>query len=1335
MISSVSGTENYFPTEEMNALFDLYESAHGSSWIWYMPYIHFGYPWNFTDFTDGSLNPCINPQPWQGIQCSEDKLAYQVQNLSLSGRNLRGVLQSSIGKLTQLLNLDLSSNELEGSIPSSIGNLVLIKNLNLYSNQLNGSIPSSIGNLNQMENLALYNNNLTGSIPSSIGNLVQMENLALYGNKLSGSIPSSIGNLTQMEFLLLDTNQLTGSIPSSIGNLVQMENLALYDNNLSGSIPSSIGNLTQMEFLAIDTNQLTGSIPSSIGNLVQMEYLTLNTNQLTGSITRKIGNLKSISFMHIFGNNLIGSIPVEILNATSLQILDISSNILSGNINSNWSALNRLQQAFFQNNKFDGSISINLPPLLTTIDFSNNKLTGTIPFHIFQSHNLQSFAAVENCFSGSISEVICNCKSLQVLALDGLSAASNCPKQMNNFNSYFNLLSSQRDPSVVHGSIPRCLYLMMPNLTTLHLAGNGLTGTISGSLNNSYISESVLSDVSLSHNHLTGTIPIEWQLRSWQSALDLSSNFFNGILSDDFPLISNYQNLSLDLNQLSGKVPKNLLKALNINILAGSIFYCGVDTQNYLPINDPNWSNYQCGSNNFDASIYLWLVLFSISMIVFLIVFKCEAIMICNCNNLNTITIKNFTTYCSEIKRNLIMWFKYFYDQKQSLDDLLSSEVKDDLLTLYDNLQLFGLKLNQIRRIMVILTVYLSVVMMVVYYILTDYYGSYKVQYGWTVSAGYLRGETAALIMMIFLIIFMIIYLSLWYKFSDYIIIGSYKKNGLSNTTSSSFLKYKYFTCSYYYSTMIMWIRSNYVLYLIINTIITIAINGAYVYGSVHLGESTLIIVALIVTIAKIIWRKVVLYLLFPFEKISFKFFVAFFLNNIIIPSLVTAFIKYDCFYYVIFSPPQIETSFQYSVCEEYLVLINENSFTCISYGFSIGSTLFTPKFQYSYQCSASLLNNYAYVYVFDLIIRGFIYPFIIMIAYSFSGNSYDEMNMIMKVMIPKTLKPLNNHLNYSKQTNRIESIASNGNNSLCQPKKEDFGVASHNNNDDRLKNTSFQKSISKSYSTVIDVDEFVLGLTSSITILMTYGAIFPPIAPVALIGIYSESYFLQMKIGRFVTEITKLIINAQTNTSFYITTAASIITQNNNIDNNNNNNNKNNNNNNKNNNDLHQNNNKNNSSNSLPIGECNILTVELNELIISIGYLIWPIFYITGFFYSFFIFDTYGFGKNFDKALIASIFVTLLPLLIKLCLDILDWFLLYHNKKGQQANESTLSKNNDNVIINISIIPNDNNSFQNNHNNINLNDIILSPLNQFPLDRNDDDNIIEMNNLDLNQK
>jgi hypothetical protein len=77
----------------------------------------------------------------------------------------------------------------------------------------------------------------------------------------------------------------------------------------------------------------------------------------------------------------------------------------------------------------------------------------------------------------------------------------------------------------------------MTSLTTLHLSGNGLTGSLPNVVSHK------LMDLSLSHNIITGPIPLSFQNRRW-SGLDLSYNRINGKLSTNFASnnIDNYSN-------------------------------------------------------------------------------------------------------------------------------------------------------------------------------------------------------------------------------------------------------------------------------------------------------------------------------------------------------------------------------------------------------------------------------------------------------------------------------------------------------------------------------------------------------------------------------------------------------------------------------------------------------------------------------------------------------------------------------------------------------------------------------------------------------------------------
>ena len=100
-----------------------------------------------------------------------------------------------------------------------------------------------------------------------------------------------------------------------------------------------------------------------------------------------------------------------------------------------------------------------------------------------------------NCLGNEIPAGLCTMNSAQVLSLNGLGGAEHCDNAelVPLFNTL--ILSNEKN------EIPSCLWTL-PRLTTLPLSGNGLFGQIE-----SNFAGSVIEDLILSHNRLTGTIP------------------------------------------------------------------------------------------------------------------------------------------------------------------------------------------------------------------------------------------------------------------------------------------------------------------------------------------------------------------------------------------------------------------------------------------------------------------------------------------------------------------------------------------------------------------------------------------------------------------------------------------------------------------------------------------------------------------------------------------------------------------------------------------------------------------------------------------------------------
>jgi len=87
-----------------------------------------------------------------------------------------------------------------------------VTDLSLWNN-LRGIIPSELGQLTQLKVLYLQRNNMVGTLPESLGNCVHLEYLGLAHNRISGTVPSHVfGNLLRLKTLSLEKNEIRGNI-------------------------------------------------------------------------------------------------------------------------------------------------------------------------------------------------------------------------------------------------------------------------------------------------------------------------------------------------------------------------------------------------------------------------------------------------------------------------------------------------------------------------------------------------------------------------------------------------------------------------------------------------------------------------------------------------------------------------------------------------------------------------------------------------------------------------------------------------------------------------------------------------------------------------------------------------------------------------------------------------------------------------------------------------------------------------------------------------------------------------------------------------------------------
>ncbi|RYQ84782.1 hypothetical protein Ahy_B10g104261 isoform A [Arachis hypogaea] len=174
---------------------------------------------------------------------------------------------------------------------------------------------------------------------------------------------------------------------------------------------------------------------------------------------------------------------------------------------------------------------------LTTIDLSQNAISGSLSDMSFLCRSLQHLDLSSNNFSVAIPS-LGDCSSLQHLDLSA--------------NKYF-------------GDITRVVS-SCTELVYLNVSGNHFTGQIPVAMGDGLCS--TLVELDLSSNNLTGPVPDEFTLCSSLISLDISSNRFTGELPIEiFVKMEGLRELSVGFNQFEGLLPESLTEMVSLESL------------------------------------------------------------------------------------------------------------------------------------------------------------------------------------------------------------------------------------------------------------------------------------------------------------------------------------------------------------------------------------------------------------------------------------------------------------------------------------------------------------------------------------------------------------------------------------------------------------------------------------------------------------------------------------------------------------------------------------------------------------------------------------------------
>jgi Leucine-rich repeat (LRR) protein len=814
-----------------------------------------------------------------------------------------------------------------------------------------------------------------------------------------------------------------------------------------------------------------------VGQLAQLRSLDCFVNALTGTIPASFGNLINLRFLDLSINQMHGSIPDTLSGMVSMTYLHVADNAFTGTVPQSISVMTNLSTLHLSNNMFKGT----LPAAIATFQqlrfvlVEKNFLSGQISSFVdsTQQSALLTLLLAGNRFTGSLPADVFHLPSLQSVHCDNNCLSGSLPDSICD-NPGLRLLSLNG----MHTS-KACRHSLFPGLSSVY---DLPAGTISGSIPTCLYELPLLELLDLSSNGLSGSLPHEVNFGAllmnlsashnnlkgelpavFQERawrrLDLSYNRITGALEDTFAVQTRASSLQLRNNRLSGNIPSQLVNATDIAILPGNTFACDVRKRE-LPANDPAKLTYQCGTSTFDGAYYTWMAM-AFALLVGITCFYW----------VRKKEIQVVDTFLSIVYR------------VRTLLDI--RDLKDSHGVSYKHRMRRYKKISDMCELCVKLSNYVSLVivfvLLPVYTGMSAYYNTYTYQYAYNVSLIYQSGKVPAAICMTLLLGLLI------FSYACFVVLLrsfqrqcalfereiNYDASAVEFRESAS-VKEDVFTTE---KALV------YMGCVVVDLVVVFAANISFVLVVLKGDEVFLFLAQGALSVFKILWgsvcSSVVYYLAVhtKFKSHNLKkgmLFVLFFVtifNNIVVPCLVIMAISTTCFYNIAEQSPPVNSDFYVVDCAG----VSESKCTSDSYVIASTPINFNPPFTYSYQCSASFVTAYAPSFVYMCIVSGFMIP---------------AARYLSQVIAPR-LTP--GTIWYKLIYPHIPK--------LLRPITAESPVASR----------------------YFDSRKMIVSLLNNLGVMMTFGAVFPPLAIAVLMTTFCRVFFSRLEIKRFLRAAAKL--------------------------------------------------------------------------------------------------------------------------------------------------------------------------------------------------------------------
>lgn len=334
-------------------------------------------------------------------------------------------LPQDIGGMKSLEELDISYCSDLSSLPESFGELQAFKTLKIRSSGLK-TLPSNIGNIPTLEAFALNNCDQLETLPESFSKIPFTGELTLSGCSSLKALPEGIGEMRGITKLNLSSCKSLVTLPVDMGEYIVDLNLNSCTNITE--LPTSLSEMKQLKVLNLSSTGIT-SLPESFGDMGALEELTFNSSKLT-SLPASMGNLSSLKkWTMTYPSSESILCDGEILNKlTSLEVINVAKCTFD-NAGLDWlEKMKNLTSLKINQSKMGGEINwSNLPSSLTSLDLSENNITGTLDGIGSINQKLTSITLSNNLLDGDIPESIAQCVKLSRLVLQNNNITGTVP--------------------------------------------------------------------------------------------------------------------------------------------------------------------------------------------------------------------------------------------------------------------------------------------------------------------------------------------------------------------------------------------------------------------------------------------------------------------------------------------------------------------------------------------------------------------------------------------------------------------------------------------------------------------------------------------------------------------------------------------------------------------------------------------------------------------------------------------------------------------------------------------------------------------------------------------